>query len=1306
MKTTTRWKRWAAAGAVVCWLAGCGGGGGDAASQSAPESSAVGAAGGSVGGPDGASVVVPAGALVGDTTIRIAKDSTGAPPPLAVDVVTPLSNTYALTPHGSGFRKPVTVSLPIEAGQAGAHDVLVILKAQPGGTWAIHLDVRRVGDRVEGEFDGFSYYVVAKLGKAFATGPFGIRVDNGAQAGQLAYTISGALPLCVGGGRYLTWMTDYRDLLVTDGGSNISDLSSFTHTDTEFPVAAATVAASPRAFVADYLPFPLPANSSGAGAGGAHSMQYYRSVVGVYKCLAIDGSELSFVSNTLWYPPSVTPSPSPTVLVDSLQPTTLAVGAQPQATVTVRALTAENLAQAGVYWDKSLDQGATWQQIGFAPALAATADPQQPAGTPPALRYTLTLAAATLADNGARVRMRYCTSLALATCAPGAAGPTYGQARTLSVVAQPEPPVFTQAPRSVIVAIGQSASFSVVVTGMSQIMLRWQRLAPGASNWTDVHLLTTNYTTGPLSSLDSGVQYRVIATNAAGEAISAAATLVVSEANIPAGITGQPLSLAVVAGSEAVFAAAARGTEALSYQWRFNGTPILGANSAVLKLPAVTATNAGSYSIEVSNALGHAVSADAVLTVNAAGAAAPPVAPSIVTAPVDVTVGIGHTATFGVGAGGTSPLSFQWRRDGADIPGATAAVYTIAAAGESDNGDEFTVVVSNAAGSVASGPAVLRVIDAASPQAPQISTQPAPLAVLPGATATLAVAASGTAPLTYQWSRNGTPIAGATGAVLVLASVTGLDAGSYSVNVSNGVGSIGSNAAPLIVIGAPAITNPPAAAAADAGKNATFSVAATGDALRYQWTRNQVGIPGATAASYTTPVLTPNDNGAVYGVIVYNGAGLVISPGAVLTVAAAPAQWQTAAAIETDDTGNAMGPSIAVNATGEAVAVWLQPGGGSVNNSIWANRYTPADGWGTAQVISDDQGGAQNAQVVAVDASGNATAVWQQSDSIWANRYTAGSGWGTPVLIEAGNDWAGNPQVGVDAGGNVTAVWWQRIGGRISTVANRYVPGSGWGNPVAIEADDSGDTGPPQIAVDAAGNAVVVWPWSADTGGSNFIYNVWANRYVAGVGWGSATPIDSNNTTQPNTAPQVALGADGNAIAVWHRTDGSFDSVGSNRYTAGVGWGSAVLLETDPAVLSRNARVAIDPAGNAIAVWEQYAGATANVMASRYTAGAGWGSATLIETDDAGSAFAPQIVIDANGVATAMWSQRNVSGFTFNVWANRYVPGSGWGGAVAIDGQAQPARRPALGVDASGRIVAVWEQEVGALSHLWASAFR
>ena len=88
----------------------------------------------------------------------------------------------------------------------------------------------------------------------------------------------------------------------------------------------------------------------------------------------------------------------------------------------------------------------------------------------------------------------------------------------------------------------------------------------------------------------------------------------------------------------------------------------------------------------------------------------------------------------------------------------------------------------------------------------------------------------------------------------------------------------------MILLGAPAIVTPPANRSISDGAAATFSVTTSGDHLRYQWTRNQVAIAGATAASYTTPAIALADSGAVYAVIVYNGAGVAISDGALLTV--------------------------------------------------------------------------------------------------------------------------------------------------------------------------------------------------------------------------------------------------------------------------------------------------------------------------------------------------------------------------------------------------------------------------------------
>src|SRR5205807_4604804 len=117
---------------------------------------------------------------------------------------------------------------------------------------------------------------------------------------------------------------------------------------------------------------------------------------------------------------------------------------------------------------------------------------------------------------------------------------------------------------------------------------------------------------------------------------------------------------------------------------------------------------------------------------------------------------------FTVTATGTAPLSFQWQKNGTAIGGATAASYTTPATTAADNGNQFTVVVSNAAGSVTSGAAVLTVT--AVLIAPTITTQPARQTVSNGQTPTFTVTAPGTAPPSYQWQKHGTLIGKATAA--------------------------------------------------------------------------------------------------------------------------------------------------------------------------------------------------------------------------------------------------------------------------------------------------------------------------------------------------------------------------------------------------------------------------------------------------------------------------------------------------------------------------------------------------------------
>jgi len=116
--------------------------------------------------------------------------------------------------------------------------------------------------------------------------------------------------------------------------------------------------------------------------------------------------------------------------------------------------------------------------------------------------------------------------------------------------------------------------------------------------------------------------------------------------------------------------------------------------------------------------------------------------------PASRTVTAGQTAAFTVTAAGTAPLTYQWRRTGPRISGATSSSYTTPATTSSDNGAQFTVVVSNSAGSITSNPATLTVSAACG--GASITTQPASQTVTTGQTAAFTVAATGTAPLSYQ----------------------------------------------------------------------------------------------------------------------------------------------------------------------------------------------------------------------------------------------------------------------------------------------------------------------------------------------------------------------------------------------------------------------------------------------------------------------------------------------------------------------------------------------------------------------------
>lgn len=270
-------------------------------------------------------------------------------------------------------------------------------------------------------------------------------------------------------------------------------------------------------------------------------------------------------------------------------------------------------------------------------------------------------------------------------------------------------------------------------------------------------------------------------------------------------------------------------------------------------------------------------------------------APVISNQPASVTNAADTTATFRVVAGGTAPLAYQWRKNdaslsnGGNISGATTTNLTLTTVSQADAAS-YTVVITNSVGSITSAVAILTVIDP-----PAIASPPANRTNAAGTTATFAVSATGTGPLSYQWRKNGVGfsnggnVSGATTTNLTLTSVSQSDAASYTVAITNSAGSVTSAVATLTVLLPPAITSQPTNQTSSAGTTVAFTVSATGaDPLSYQWrffgTNN---LAGATSSSMTLSKIHLADAGD-YSVVITNTLGAVTSSVATLNVTVPP----------------------------------------------------------------------------------------------------------------------------------------------------------------------------------------------------------------------------------------------------------------------------------------------------------------------------------------------------------------------------------------------------------------------------------
>lgn len=333
-----------------------------------------------------------------------------------------------------------------------------------------------------------------------------------------------------------------------------------------------------------------------------------------------------------------------------------------------------------VQWELSTDSGSTWTPIAGATST------------------TYTIAATVTAESGHELR-------AVFTNAEGSAT---SKAATLTVTRKP---FVTQQPVDASAHQGGEASFEAHASGSPAPTIQWQDSIEGGS-FKNVTGATANVLhLSNITASEDGLQARAVFKNSVGETISEVATLHLAEAPV---VTTQPIDKTVTEGQNAAFSSGAHGHPEPTEQWESstdNGvtwTPISGATSTLLTVPAVSAAESGTrYRASFNNPSGSATSNSAKLTVNDK--------PIVTEQPQGQTVSVGGATTFEAGATGSPTPTVQWEsslNEGATwstVAGATTDKLTVSNAQLSESGREYRAVFHNEEGTTDSEAARLTV---------------------------------------------------------------------------------------------------------------------------------------------------------------------------------------------------------------------------------------------------------------------------------------------------------------------------------------------------------------------------------------------------------------------------------------------------------------------------------------------------------------------------------------------------------------------------------------------------------------------
>jgi hypothetical protein len=341
------------------------------------------------------------------------------------------------------------------------------------------------------------------------------------------------------------------------------------------------------------------------------------------------------------------------------------------------------------------------------------------------------------------------------------------------------------------------------------------------------------------------------------------------------------------------------------------------------------------------------------------------------------------------------------------------------------------------------------------------------------------------------------------------------------------------------------------------------------------------------------------------------------------------------AATLSDATQDASQVHVAIDPAGNATVVWsTDTGSGTV---VQAAAVRPASGsFGLASSLSDTSLNL-NPQL-AVDGAGNVTVVWNHLDpsgsmAVETATRSAGGGFGpaTPFLpFDAKYNFY--PQIAINAAGDRVMTAQASDGGTAGDFVEAWVRPAvgGFVNSATRLSDPSADAGAPGVAIDQAGNATVVW---RNTAGSTVTTDVATRSAGASTAFSQPAPLGGAVAT---AEPEIAIDPAGDATVVWTGV-GPHTVADAATRPAGGGFGPATVL-SDTSHDASVPQIGVDPAGDAIAVWDLFDGQHFVVQEAGRSAG-GVFAAPASLSDASQNALEPQVAFARADAAVAVWSR-------------------------------------------------------------------